>query len=901
MILDSLRTVAIRRPIWVVGFWVTAALTVGLLAPNLTKLAAEGQANLLTAKASESLRAAIEVGRAWPDQFYESMAIVALHRPGGLTGEDRAFALRLGDRLAGSDRPDVVLRVIGPRSDREIAERLVSRDGTVQLLAIHFDKSFVSPATQRAVAWMETLSASQALAAPEGLEVRWSGDAVIGLNFMANVQTSLDRAAIATVFLLLIVLLVVYRSIWLALVPLATIGASLVIARGILAWMAQRGWEISPLVELFLVAILFGSGTDFCLFLSWRYGEHWNADNPAEEMKLTLDRAIVPLLTSAGTVIVGLLLMGTTRFKLFSCTGPSVAIGLVLSLAATLTLTPALLLLLARIHPRSFQGLSAPSSGFWERISGKALSRPLLSWGLTLLAMSPLALLGLRTTIVHDIVTELPADDEAAGTLRLVADKFAPGILTPLTVVLDWEGDFRQSEGLALIDDVSRFLSHQRRLGEIRSATQPLGSPKPLARARIASRLGEVNDGFARLKEGAGQLRKGLNEGIMKLRAALWLERQTGLNLTGFTPGAADPAAREALSSGLKQASLALLGSGLSSTEKSTAPSPSSATGRAEDPRETMVRELTRAAEGAGEIAEGAEFARHEVSSILSDPVGRRALDRLLINAETVQANPDLLRSFAIYITEDGHHARIELAQADRVFSAPAMDQVETLRHRLNEYLGDLEGMTVQARITGPNAHAADVRNLTRSDQFQSWFIVPIGVFLVLVLFLRDPLACVNLVVTMLLTYVFTLGTTHLVFVTILGAEGIDWKVPYFLFVLLVAVGVDYNVFLMDRVRQETKHRGMRSGIIRAVGQTGGLITSAAAITACSFASFLSSPLISLRQLGFALVVGIVVDAVLVRPLLVPCGHWLLNRRVARQARESRRPIPVNLCVSVAD
>ena len=262
-----------------------------------------------------------------------------------------------------------------------------------------------------------------------------------------------------------------------------------------------------------------------------------------------------------------------------------------------------------------------------------------------------------------------------------------------------------------------------------------------------------------------------------------------------------------------------------------------------------------------------------------TDPVGRRTLDHLLINAETVKAHPELLRSFAVYIAPDGRRARIELAQADRVFSAPAMDQVETLRRRLDEYLGDLDHVKVKAAITGPNAHASDIRALTRSDQFQSWFIVPIGVFLVLLLALRDPLACANLVATMLLTYAFALGTTHLLFVTMMGAEGIDWKVPYFLFVLLVAVGVDYNVFLMDRVRQETARRGIRAGIVRAVGQTGGLITSAAAITACSFASFLSSPLSSLRQLGFALVVGITVDALLVRPLLVPCGHWLIHGR----------------------
>jgi RND superfamily putative drug exporter len=261
--------------------------------------------------------------------------------------------------------------------------------------------------------------------------------------------------------------------------------------------------------------------------------------------------------------------------------------------------------------------------------------------------------------------------------------------------------------------------------------------------------------------------------------------------------------------------------------------------------------------------------------------VGRESLDRLLITSQNVHDNPELLRSFEAYITPDGHRARIDLTQADRVFSNAAMDQVETLQRRLNDYLGESENIHVSARIAGSNAESADVRDMTRHDQIQSWFVVPIGVFLVLLIALRDPLACVNLVATMILTYGFALGATHLVFVTVLGADGLDWKVPYFLFVLLVAVGVDYNVFLMTRLHEEAERRGLRSGIIRAIGQTGGLISSAAAITACSFASFLSSPLSSLRQLGFALVVGITVDALLVRPLLVPCGHWLLRKSTA--------------------
>src|SRR4051794_34911279 len=110
MLLDFLRSLVSRRPGWVVGFWFVLAATVGLLAPDLTRLAAEGQARLLTGD-SESLRAAVDVGKSWPDQYYESLAIVALHRPGGLTADDHAFARRLSDRITGPGRPAEVLRV----------------------------------------------------------------------------------------------------------------------------------------------------------------------------------------------------------------------------------------------------------------------------------------------------------------------------------------------------------------------------------------------------------------------------------------------------------------------------------------------------------------------------------------------------------------------------------------------------------------------------------------------------------------------------------------------------------------------------------------------------------------------------------------------------------------------
>ncbi len=241
-------------------------------------------------------------------------------------------------------------------------------------------------------------------------------------------------------------------------------------------------------------------------------------------------------MTSAGTVIIGLMLMGTTRFKLFSSTGPSVAMGLALTLLATLTLTPALLILLARVRPRAFDGLANRSTAFWDRLGSAAMARPLLSWALTLAGDDPAGDPRAADRVHPGHPDRAAGDDPSVEDFHFLAAKFGPGMLAPLTVVLESDSDFRKSEGLALIDDVSRLLTHQRRLTEVRSATQPLGSPAAADRARLASRLGEVNAGFRQLAEGPGQLRKGLTEGAAKLRAAIWLEEATGLSLTGAKP-----------------------------------------------------------------------------------------------------------------------------------------------------------------------------------------------------------------------------------------------------------------------------------------------------------------------------------------------------------------------------
>jgi RND superfamily putative drug exporter len=173
-----------------------------------------------------------------------------------------------------------------------------------------------------------------------------------------------------------------------------------------------------------------------------------------------------------------------------------------------------------------------------------------------------------------------------------------------------------------------------------------------------------------------------------------------------------------------------------------------------------------------------------------------------------------------------------------------------------------------------------------------------VGVFLVLVLLLRSVVAPVYLVGTVLLSYVCTLGLMSTVFEQVLGHDGINDFLPLIVFVLLVALGSDYNIFLMSRVREEAEARGTSAGILAASARTGAVITSAGVILAGTFLAMVASPLTVLFQAGAMVAVGVLIDTFVVRTLLVPAittllgdaAWWPFGRRPAGTAGHRTSP-----------
>ena len=185
-----------------------------------------------------------------------------------------------------------------------------------------------------------------------------------------------------------------------------------------------------------------------------------------------------------------------------------------------------------------------------------------------------------------------------------------------------------------------------------------------------------------------------------------------------------------------------------------------------------------------------------------------------------------------------------------------------------------------QVLVGGTTAVTVDVNAESARDNRVIIPVVLVVIFVVLALLLRSIVAPVLLVATVVLSFFATLGVCALVFREVFGFAGEDPSFPLFAFVFLVALGIDYNIFLMTRVREETARVGTRAGTLRGLAVTGGVITSAGIVLAATFAALGVLPLVPLAQIGFAVAFGVLLDTLVVRSLLVPALTLLVGRRV---------------------
>ncbi|OYD66982.1 MMPL family transporter [Rhodococcus sp. OK302] len=216
----------------------------------------------------------------------------------------------------------------------------------------------------------------------------------------------------------------------------------------------------------------------------------------------------------------------------------------------------------------------------------------------------------------------------------------------------------------------------------------------------------------------------------------------------------------------------------------------------------------------------------------------------------------------------------INATLTDSYDSPQALETITRLRTAVHAVPG------ADALVGGSTATTLDVQAASVHDRNLIIPIVLVVIFLVLAALLRALLIPVILIATVVLSFAATLGVSGFFFTHVFGFAGSDQSFPLYAFVFLVALGIDYNIFLMTRVREETSEFGTRAGVLRGLAVTGGVITSAGIVLAATFAVLGVLPLVFLAQIGFVVAFGVLLDTIIVRSILVPALSHDIGKRI---------------------
>jgi putative drug exporter of the RND superfamily len=238
------------------------------------------------------------------------------------------------------------------------------------------------------------------------------------------------------------------------------------------------------------------------------------------------------------------------------------------------------------------------------------------------------------------------------------------------------------------------------------------------------------------------------------------------------------------------------------------------------------------------------------------------------------------------YATDFGERrktgTRLELVLQNSPFSQESIKALGLIEEAVAIALPTKSQANTRIFVSGSTASVRDLATVMQTDRLRIQTLVLIAVFVILVALLREFTVPLYLLISVLFSYYVTLGVTYLLFRAISPGEfaGLDWKVGIFLFTILIAVGEDYNIFLITRVRDEEKQHGPLDSVIHALVRTGPIISNCGIIMAGTFAALMAGQLAEMKQLGFALCFGVLLDTFVVRTIVVPA--FLILQRTGK-------------------
>jgi RND superfamily putative drug exporter len=995
-----LADLVVRWPWAVIGVWLAVALALPLAVPSLGEMAEKHPLVILPSDAPSSVTAK-KMAEAFEESGSDNLLVIAFINETGLVPADEVTYRNVVDALR-DDVTDVV-SVQDFVSTPQLRPFLTSEDKTTWVLPVSLEGELGTP---RAFESFNRVADIVEHNVPTGgsLAVYVTGPAATVADLTVAGEQDRLPIEIAIALLVLAVLLLVYRSPVTMLLPLVTIGSSLVIAQAVVAGYSHlTGSGVSNQSIIFLSAIMAGAGTDYAVFLISRYHDYLRVgaefDRAVKAAMISIGKVIT---ASAATVGITFLVMSFTEMGVFKTIGVSSAIGIGVAFLAAVTLLPAILVLAG---PRGWvKPRRELTARFWRRSGIRIVRRPVPHLVASLLVLVLLASFAVFARFNYDDRKAVAASAPSSVGYAALERHFPVSQSIPQYILVQSPHDLRTPEALADLEQMASRIAQLPDIALVSGATRPLGEVPPEFRAtfqagivgdrlaagsaQIGQRTGDLDQlasGANTLADNLGDLRAQVTSIASSIRSVLdafsSVKTQYGgdrlvrdvetaaklidsLNKLGNSMGMNFQAVEDYFA-WLGPVLIALNGNAVCDAN------PSCSATRAQfqrivdarndgsldrinklagelqgfENRQTLnaaMRKLndafTVAAEAAGEMGldqpggmeagltdlrQGADRlagGSRQVADGVDDLVEQvklmaaglnQASDFLLtmrndaagssmagfnIPAEILGA-AEFQKAAEAFISPDGHSVRYLLQTKLNPFSSEAMDQVNAINDVARGAQPNTTLADASISMGGFPAALRDTRDYYERDIRFIIVAALIVVFLTMVVLLRSIVAPLYLVGSVVVSYFAAIGIGVLTFQVLLGEE-LHWSVPPLAFVVLVAVGADYNMLFVSRMRDESP-RSVRYGVIRTLSSTGGVITAAGLIFAASMAGLLFSSIGIVVQGGFVIGVGILLDTFVVRTITVPAVAALVGRanwwpsRVGPPPSVSRAPAEI--------
>ena len=779
----------------------------------------------------------------------------------------------------------------------------------------------------------------QSVPAPPGVKSYVTGPSALIADTHIAGDRSLHLITLLTFGVITVMLLFVYRSVVTVLLAMFMVFLGLAVARGVVAFAGHYQLiGLSTFAVNLLTMMAIAAGTDYVIFLFGRYQEARAKGADKESAYYEMFRGTAHVVLGSGLTIAGAMLcLHFTRLPTFQSLGVPLFIGMLVVVAAALTLGPAM------VTVASYLGALEPKRAmrvrFWRRL-GTAVVRwpgPILVATIALCLVGLLALPGYRTD--YNDRNYLPSDIPAAEGYAAAERHFPAARLSPELLMVETDRDLRNSADFLVIDRIAKSMFHQPGIGRVQTITRPLGTPVEHSsipfmlgmqgtiqslnmsflqdRMKDMLRMGDDMqasvDSMQKMYDLMGELNALTRSMVGKMNLTYEDVRELRDHIADFDdffrpmrnyfywePHCFNIPVCAAIRSVFDTLD------GINATTddiKSLLPVLAQLDGLTAEMRTVMppmiatlksmrLMQLTMQSTQSGMYDQMQEM--QENQNAMGKAFDEAKNDDTFYLPPEVFDNPDFQRGMKMFLSPDGKAVRFIISHEGDPMSPEGLTRVDTIRNAAFEAIKGtpLEGSRIY--LAGTATSFKDMQDGANYDLLIAGVAALSLIFVIMLVLTRSVVAAAVIVGTVVVSLGTSFGLSILIWQHLLG-HPLHWMVLAMSVIILLAVGSDYNLLLVSRFKEEI-HAGLHTGIIRSMAGTGSVVTSAGLVFAMTMAAMAFSDLKILAQVGTTIGLGLLFDTLVIRSFMTPAiaallGRWFWWPQVVRQ-RPAPQPWP---------